>query len=160
MEVLLTKVQEHISKSGDGPWLINGARRATGSSNVFGAESYNFAEVECIAFWKTIDDAMIMLSSIHIADIFFAPCQVEPRARQMARILHRRFSIGRGDVIHFVMPGNTEVYFPVIGTWLLQARHSTEALSSCRVGVNICSKNFHSQCFLLLNDMMTLDQRV
>ena len=39
----------------------------------------------------------------------------------MARILHRRFDIGKGDVVHFVMPGNTEMYFPVIGTWLLQA---------------------------------------
>ena len=47
--------------------------------------------------------------------------EVEARAREMARILHRRFDIGKGDVVHFVMPGNTEMYFPVIGTWLLQA---------------------------------------
>ena len=46
MKVLLEKVQEHIAKNGDSPWLINGARRATGSSNVFGAESYNLAEVK------------------------------------------------------------------------------------------------------------------
>ena len=45
MEVLLERLREHIAKSGDGPWLINGAKRATGSSNVFGAESYNLAEV-------------------------------------------------------------------------------------------------------------------
>ena len=45
MEVLLEKLQEHIAKFGDGPWLINGAKRATGSSNVFGAESYNLSEV-------------------------------------------------------------------------------------------------------------------
>eukprot|EP00091_Calanus_sinicus_P021921 TRINITY_DN6706_c0_g1_i2.p1 TRINITY_DN6706_c0_g1~~TRINITY_DN6706_c0_g1_i2.p1 ORF type:complete len:161 (-),score=36.70 TRINITY_DN6706_c0_g1_i2:14-496(-) len=38
----------------------------------------------------------------------------------MARILHQRFGIKRGDVVHFVMPSNTEMYFPVIGTWLLQ----------------------------------------
>ena len=46
--------------------------------------------------------------------------EVEPRARQMARILHHRFSVKKGDVIHFVMPSNTEMYFPIIGTWLLQ----------------------------------------
>ena len=45
MKVLLEKVQEHIAKFGDDPWLINGAKRATGSSNVFGAESYNLSEV-------------------------------------------------------------------------------------------------------------------
>ena len=46
MEVLFAKLQEHIAKSGDSPWLINGARRVSGSSNVFGAESYNLAEVK------------------------------------------------------------------------------------------------------------------
>ena len=39
----------------------------------------------------------------------------------MARILHHRYGIRKGDVVHFVVPGNTEMYFPVIGTWLLQA---------------------------------------
>ena len=53
----------------------------------------------------------------------FACLKVEQRARQMARILHRHYGIKRGQVVHFVMPGNTEMYFPVIGTWLLQGRH-------------------------------------
>ena len=47
--------------------------------------------------------------------------KVEPRARQMARILHHHYDVKKGDVVHFVMPGSTEMYFPVIGTWLLQA---------------------------------------
>ena len=43
--MLLDKVQEHVAKFGDSPWLINGAKKVTGSSNVFGRESYMLAEV-------------------------------------------------------------------------------------------------------------------
>ena len=39
-------MEEHIAKFGDSPWLTNGAKRVTGSSNVFGRESYMLAEVE------------------------------------------------------------------------------------------------------------------
>ena len=46
--------------------------------------------------------------------------EAEPRSQQAARILHHRFGVGRGDVVHFVVPGNAEMYFPIIGTWLLR----------------------------------------
>lgn len=46
--------------------------------------------------------------------------EVEPRARQMARILHHKFGLRRGDVVHLLMPSNCEMYFGVLGTWLLQ----------------------------------------
>ena len=45
--------------------------------------------------------------------------EAEPRAQQIARILHHKFEVGKGDVVHFVVPGNAEMYFPIIGTWLL-----------------------------------------
>ena len=46
--------------------------------------------------------------------------EAEPRAEQIARILHHKFGVGKGDVVHIVLPGNSEMYFPVIGTWLLR----------------------------------------
>ena len=46
--------------------------------------------------------------------------EAEPRARQIARILHHKFGVGKGDVVHLVMPGNSEMYFPIMGTWLLR----------------------------------------
>ena len=46
--------------------------------------------------------------------------EAEPRARQIACILHHKFEVGKGDVVHFVVPGNAEMYFPIIGTWLLR----------------------------------------
>ena len=45
--------------------------------------------------------------------------EVEPRVRQVARILHQEFGVVQGDAVHFVMPGNTEMFIPVIGVWLL-----------------------------------------
>ena len=38
----------------------------------------------------------------------------------MSRILHHRFQIGLGSVVQLVMPNNCEMYFPVLGTWILQ----------------------------------------
>jgi acyl-coenzyme A synthetase/AMP-(fatty) acid ligase len=46
--------------------------------------------------------------------------EVETRARQLARILAHTVGLRRGEVVHLVMPGNADMYFPVLGTWLLQ----------------------------------------
>jgi len=46
--------------------------------------------------------------------------EAEPRSQQIARILHHKFGVGKGDVVHFVVPSNAEMYFPIIGTWLLR----------------------------------------
>ena len=45
--------------------------------------------------------------------------EVEPRVSQVARILDREFGVVQGDAVHFVMPGNTEMFIPVIGVWLV-----------------------------------------
>ena len=46
--------------------------------------------------------------------------EVVPRSKQMARILHHKFGVSKGDVVYFLIPSSIEMYFPVIGTWLLQ----------------------------------------
>ena len=38
----------------------------------------------------------------------------------MARLLHHRFHISRGSVVQLVLPNNSEMYFTVLGTWILQ----------------------------------------
>ena len=61
MEVLLERLQEHIAKFGDGPWLINGAKRVTGSSNVFGAESYDLGQVGQKCFNISVSLSILIL---------------------------------------------------------------------------------------------------
>ena len=46
--------------------------------------------------------------------------QVEHKSRQIARILHHMYKVGRGDVVHIILPNTSQFYFPVLGTWALQ----------------------------------------
>jgi acyl-coenzyme A synthetase/AMP-(fatty) acid ligase len=39
----------------------------------------------------------------------------------MARIMAHQLGVRRGDVVQLVMPSNSEMYFPVLGAWLLRA---------------------------------------
>ena len=70
--------------------------------------------------WLTNGAKQVLGQSNIFGEESHTTAEVEPRSRQMARILHHRFGIKRGYVVHFVMPSNTEMYFPIIGTWLLQ----------------------------------------
>lgn len=70
--------------------------------------------------WLTNGAKKVLGKSNVFGEVSHTTTEVEPRSRQMARILHQRFGIKKGDVVHFAMPSNTEMYFPVIGTWLLQ----------------------------------------
>lgn len=72
------------------------------------------------AVWLTNGAQLVLGKSNVFGEESHTTAEVEPRSRQMARILHQRFGIKKGDVVHFVMPSNTDMYFPIIGTWLLQ----------------------------------------
>ena len=50
----------------------------------------------------------------------FTFSEVEIVARQLARILQRKFSVQVGDVVQLVMMGSSEMFVPVLGAWLLQ----------------------------------------
>ena len=50
----------------------------------------------------------------------FTFSEVEIVARQIARILQRKFSVQVGDVVQLVMMGSSEMFVPVLGAWLLQ----------------------------------------
>eukprot|EP00090_Calanus_glacialis_P011500 TRINITY_DN19894_c0_g1_i1.p1 TRINITY_DN19894_c0_g1~~TRINITY_DN19894_c0_g1_i1.p1 ORF type:complete len:554 (+),score=150.15 TRINITY_DN19894_c0_g1_i1:62-1723(+) len=45
---------------------------------------------------------------------------LEPKSRQIAKILHHVYNVGRGDVVHIMLPNTSQYYFPVFGTWILQ----------------------------------------
>ena len=46
--------------------------------------------------------------------------EIEPQARQVARSFYNH-GLRQGDVVHFVIPNNTEYHITVIGAWLCQA---------------------------------------
>ena len=71
--------------------------------------------------WITNGTRKVLGSSSVFGETSHTLGEVEGRSRQMARILYHKFGVRRGDVVHMVMPSNTEMYFPVLGTWLLQA---------------------------------------
>lgn len=46
--------------------------------------------------------------------------EVEQRSRMIARVLHHKYHLVRGDVVHIVLPNTTQYYYPVLATWILQ----------------------------------------
>ena len=46
--------------------------------------------------------------------------EVEPKSRQIANVLSHVYNVGRGDVVHILLPNSSQYYFPVFGTWILQ----------------------------------------
>ena len=70
--------------------------------------------------WLTNGAKKVTGKSKAFGDASHSLSEAEPRARQIASILHHKFGVVKGDVVHFVVPGNAEMYFPIIGTWLLR----------------------------------------
>ena len=70
--------------------------------------------------WLTNGVKRVMGESKTFGEASHSMSEAEPRAQQIARILHHKFGVGKSDVVHFVVPGNAEMYFPIIGTWLLR----------------------------------------
>jgi len=89
IEYYFDQVRLDLESKGERTWLTNGAKKATGSSAVFGPESCQVGEVE-------------------------------KRSRAYSRVLHHVYKVARGDVVHLLMPNNTQFYFPVLATWMLQ----------------------------------------
>jgi acyl-coenzyme A synthetase/AMP-(fatty) acid ligase len=45
---------------------------------------------------------------------------IVPKARNTARAFFK-LGLVKGDVVHIALPNTTEIFFPVLGSWLCQA---------------------------------------
>jgi len=70
--------------------------------------------------WLTNGAILAEGSSLAFGDETVRISEVEPKSQAIANILHHIYKVGKGDVVHIILPNTTQFYFPVFGTWILQ----------------------------------------